>query len=127
MTLELNAKGVYYKELNEEIRSHLDKGVKEILVGMSTASVISGDGVTGDQRLILEGTPGNDMAAFMNGLEIIVKGNSQDGTGNTMNDGRVIIHGHTGDTTGYAMRGRGNICQGLCRLPRRYSHERVYG
>jgi formylmethanofuran dehydrogenase subunit C len=41
---------------------------------------------------------------FYERLEIIVKGNSQDGTGNTMNDGKVIIHGHTGDTTGYAMR-----------------------
>jgi len=105
MSLVLNAKGLYYKELNEELRGHLDKGVEEILVKNVNGQRYIGDGVTGNGRLILEGTPGNDMAAFMNGLEIVVKGNSQDGTGNTMNDGKVIIHGHTGDTTGYAMRG----------------------
>jgi len=105
MALVLNAKGSYYKELNEELRNHLDSGIDEIIVRNVNGQRYIGDGVAGRQRLILEGTPGNDMAAFMDGLEIIVKGNCQDGTGNTMNDGRIIIHGHTGDTTGYAMRG----------------------
>lgn len=105
MTMTIDAKGVYYKELNHNLRNHLDKGVKEILVQNVNGQRYIGDGVTGSQRLILEGTPGNDMAAFMDGLEIVVKGNGQDGTGNTMNQGRIIVHGHTGDTTGYAMRG----------------------
>ncbi|MFA6808227.1 MAG: hypothetical protein WCR27_04470 [Eubacteriales bacterium] len=105
MTAVIDAKGIYYKQLNEQIRSSLDKGEKNILIKNVNGQRYIGDGVTGSQSLIVEGTPGNDMAAFMNGLEIEVKGNSQDGTGNTMNAGRVIIHGHTGDTTGYAMRG----------------------
>lgn len=105
MKAVIDAKGVYYKQLNEQIRAALESGAQEILVKNVNGQRYIGDGVTGSQRLILEGTPGNDLAAFMNGLEIIVKGNSQDGTGNTMNDGRVIVHGHTGDTTGYAMRG----------------------
>ena len=105
MTTVLDAKGVYYKKLNEDLRTHLDNGVKDILVQNVNGQRYIGNGVTGSQRLILEGTPGNDMAAFMDGLEIVVKGNGQDGTGNTMNAGRIVIHGHTGDTTGYAMRG----------------------
>lgn len=105
MTLVIDAKGVYYKELNAEIRSHLAQGAPEILIKNVNGQRYIGDGVTGSQRLILDGTPGNDMAAFMNGLEITVHGNSQDGTGNTMNEGKIVIHGHTGDTTGYGMRG----------------------
>lgn len=105
MTMTIDAKGVYYKELNNNLRNYLDNGVKEILVQNVNGQRYIGDGVTGNQRIILEGTPGNDMAAFMDGLEIVVKGNGQDGTGNTMNKGRIIVHGHTGDTTGYAMRG----------------------
>lgn len=105
MKTVIDAKGIYYKELNKDLRSRLDNGEKEILVQNVNGQRYIGDGVTGSQRLILEGTPGNDMAAFMDGLEIVVKGNGQDGTGNTMNAGRIIVHGHTGDTTGYAMRG----------------------
>ena len=56
-------------------------------------------------RLVLEGTPGNDMAAFLDGLEVIVSGNAQDGTANTMNAGKIVAHVHAGDTVGYAMRG----------------------
>lgn len=105
MTITIDAKGVYYRELNQELRNHLDNGAEKIFVKNVNGQRYIGDGVTGAQRLIIEGTPGNDMAAFMNGLEIFVNGNSQDGTGNTMNAGRVVIHGHTGDTTGYGMRG----------------------
>ncbi|MHB1276546.1 MAG: GltB/FmdC/FwdC-like GXGXG domain-containing protein, partial [Candidatus Humimicrobiaceae bacterium] len=44
-------------------------------------------------------------AAFMDGPEIEIFGNVQDGTGNTMNSGKVIIHGSAGDILGYSMRG----------------------
>ncbi|MGC8843732.1 MAG: hypothetical protein ACP5QS_07315, partial [bacterium] len=36
---------------------------------------------------------------------IEVKGNGQDGVGNTMSDGKIIIHGRAGDIIGYGMRG----------------------
>jgi glutamate synthase domain-containing protein 3 len=51
------------------------------------------------------GTPGNDLASFMDGPRIYVHGNAQDGCGNTMNDGEVIIYGNAGDVTGHSMRG----------------------
>jgi glutamate synthase domain-containing protein 3 len=51
------------------------------------------------------GTPGNDLASFMDGPHIVVHGNAQDGCGNTMNDGEVVIYGNAGDVTGHSMRG----------------------
>jgi glutamate synthase domain-containing protein 3 len=53
----------------------------------------------------LAGTPGNDLAAFMNGPRITVRGNAQDGLGNTMSGGRVVVHGHAGDLMAHSMRG----------------------
>jgi len=55
--------------------------------------------------ITINGVPGNDLAAFMNGAEITVNGSAQDGVGNTMNAGKVVIHGDAGDILGYSMRG----------------------
>jgi len=41
----------------------------------------------------------------MNGPRIIVRGNAQDGCGNTMNEGEIIVHGHAGDIIGLSARG----------------------
>ena len=57
------------------------------------------------KRLKIHGTPGNDMACYMDGGEIEVFGNAQDQIGNTMNDGRIVVHGRCGDAAGYGMRG----------------------
>ncbi len=67
-----------------------------------------------DITITINGTPGNDLAVFMNGPTIIVNDNAQDGVGNTMNDGKIIIHGDAGDVLGYGMRGgklfvKGNV------------------
>jgi len=51
------------------------------------------------------GTPGNDLGAFTDGHRITVRGNTQDGCGNTMNEGEIVIHGHAGDITSLSARG----------------------
>ena len=56
------------------------------------------------KALELHGTPGNDMAAYLDGGRVEVFGNAQEAVGNTMNGGEIIIHGHAGDALGYAMR-----------------------
>ncbi len=56
-------------------------------------------------EIIIEGVPGNDLGAYLDGAHITVYGNAQDATGNTMNDGTITIYGNTGDTVGYSMRG----------------------
>jgi len=73
-----------------------------------------GDGIKAKARIKIYGIPGNDLAAFMDGPEIEVFGNGQDGIGNTMNSGTIIIHGDCGDIAGYSMRGgeiyiKGNV------------------
>ena len=55
--------------------------------------------------IVIEGTPGNALGAYLNGARITVRGNAQDAVGDTMNDGVIAIHGSVGDTAGYAMRG----------------------
>jgi glutamate synthase domain-containing protein 3 len=65
-----------------------------------------GTGISGADRVIeIDGTPGNDLAAFMDGPTVVVRGNAQDGVGNTMNAGAVYVHGDAGDVLGYGMRG----------------------
>lgn len=58
-----------------------------------------------NKTLTINGIPGNALGAYLDGAEIIVRGNAQDATGDTMNDGKIIINGSCGDAVGYAMRG----------------------
>lgn len=59
----------------------------------------------GEGHLVLEGTPGNALGAYLDGADITLYGNAQDATGDTMNGGTITIHGNIGDAAGYAMRG----------------------
>ncbi len=56
-------------------------------------------------HLVLEGTPGNALGAYLDGADITLYGNAQDATGDTMNQGTITIYGNIGDAAGYAMRG----------------------
>jgi len=112
--ITIDAKSVYYQQLNSMIKEAFKMGEKEVHLKNVGGQRYIGDGISGNQRIIIDGTPGNDMSAFMDGLEIIVNGNAQDAMCNTMNDGRVIVHGNAGDTVGYALRGgeifiKGNV------------------
>lgn len=101
----IDANGMHYKNLNVLIKETAAAGEQDIRVLNVRGQRYIGDGMRGNTVITIEGVPGNDMAAFMDGPTIVVKGNAQDAVGNTMNDGTVIIHGHAGDTVGYAMRG----------------------
>lgn len=101
----IDATGVYYRQLNERMKELISNGETEIEVLNVNGQRYIGDGITGRATITINGVPGNDLAAFMNGPNIIVKNNAQDGIGNTMNEGKVIVHGHAGDVLGYGMRG----------------------
>ena len=110
----LDAKDVYFKELNNTVKDILKSGQSEIYIKNVEGQRYIGDGISGRHKIFIEGTPGNDTAAYMDGPEVIVRGNAQDAMGNTMNSGRVVVHGNAGDTAGYAMRGgeifvKGNV------------------
>lgn len=102
---EIDAAGLYYRDLNQKIREALAKGEKEIRVRNVNGQYYIGDGLRGNASITLEGVPGNDLAAFMDGPTIRIKSNAQDNIGNTMNSGKVIIEGNAGDVLGYGMRG----------------------
>lgn len=103
--IRIDAKDMHYRALNGRIRELVENGEAEIEVDNVCGQKFIGDGLRGKARLTINGTPGNDLAIFMDGPEIVVNGNGQDGIGNTMNSGKVIVHGNAGDVIGYAMRG----------------------
>ncbi len=102
----IDAKGMYYRDLNRLVREAISKGEKDLLLKNVNGQYYIGDGIRAkDVRITIEGVPGNDLAAFMDGPTIIVKGNAQDNIGNTMNSGKIVVEGHAGDVLGYGMRG----------------------
>lgn len=99
--MNINAKNIPYKTLNEQVRTSSDRdvtiegclGQRFIAAGLS------------DKRITIRGVPGNALGAYLNGAGVEVYGNAQDAVGDTMNAGEIVIHGSAGDTAGYAMRG----------------------
>jgi glutamate synthase domain-containing protein 3 len=112
-TINLDADNLHYKILNEKIHQAIKKGFKKIIIKNVCGQRYIGDGLQNkDLEIIIDGVPGNDLAAFMDGPKIIVKGNAQDGVGNTMNSGEVIVYGDGGDIIGHSMRGGQIYVQG---------------
>lgn len=106
MKISIDANSVHYKILNEKIKSLIKEGYKEIIVkGVCGQRYIGAGLQEKDVKIILNGVPGNDLGVFMDGPEIIVRDNAQDGVGNTMNSGRIVIYGNAGDIVGHSMRG----------------------
>jgi len=103
--VEIDATGIPYRELNARLREAVENGAERIDLYNVCGQRYIGSGLHKPVEIHIHGTPGNDLAAFMDGPRIIVHGNAQDGCGNTMNGGEVIIHGRAGDAIGYAMRG----------------------
>lgn len=98
--MNINAKNVDFKNLNEALRS---AGAEcEISSCLGQRFIASG---LSDKKITINGIPGNALGAYLNGATIEVMGNAQDAVGDTMNDGEIIVHGNIGDAAGYAMRG----------------------
>lgn len=102
---EINAKGLHYRDLNEMVRAALAEGHTEITLTNVNGQYFIADGLRGKATITVEGVPGNDLSAFMDGPTVLVKANAQDNISNTMNSGKVVVHGHAGDVLGYGMRG----------------------
>ena len=103
--VRIDAGGVYYRELNAALREAVANGTGKIELRNVHGQRYIGTGLDKPVEIEIFGTPGNDLGVFMNGPRIIVRGNAQDGCGNTMNDGEIVIHGHAGDTIGLSARG----------------------
>ena len=113
--VRIDAAGKAYRQLNEEIRALADVAAAEPLcidLVNVTGHRYIGCGLAAGTHITIHGTPGNDLAAFMDGAEITVCGNVQDATANTMNGGRVVIHGDAGDVLAHSMRGGTMLVRG---------------
>jgi len=104
-SVEIDALGLSYRELNTALTGLAQEGAKQITVRNVNGQRYIGTNLRGDVHLELHGTPGNDLGAFMDGPTITVRGSGQDGVGNTMNRGSIVVHGHAGDALGLAARG----------------------
>ncbi len=103
---EIDAKDVYYRKLNETIRDAIRNHKRDLIVDNVCGQYYIGCGISEpDITITINGVPGNDLGAFMNGPKIVVHDNAQDGVGNTMNGGTIIVHGSVGDVLAYSMRG----------------------
>jgi glutamate synthase domain-containing protein 3 len=103
--LVIDTKGVYYRKVNDMLRKAVSEDIKYIVLNNVCGQRYLGTDLNAVIDIEINGTPGNDMGAFMNGPRLTVNGNAQDGCGNTMNEGEIVIHGHAGDIIGLAARG----------------------
>lgn len=99
--MRINVGLTYYDKVNEKIRKTRDKKIE---IDNCLGQRYIGCGLS-EKDIVINGTPGNALGAYLNGANLTVNGNAQDATGDTMNDGIISIHGSSGDATGYAMRG----------------------
>lgn len=103
----------HFREANEMVRSAL-KEADTVRSEEVFAQRYLGCAMPAGKRLEIYGTPGNDMACYLDGGAIEVHGSAQDQIGNTMNGGSVVVHGRVGDAAGYAMRGGEIIVRDDC-------------
>lgn len=92
-----------YEAVNNQINEELRKKNKAVVKNVNGQRYI-GCALDAGKTVEVYGTPGNDMACYLNGGKVIVYGNCQDAVGNTMGGGEIIVHGHSGDAMGYGMR-----------------------
>ena len=98
--MNISANNFDFKELNEKIRTSGDNICIDGCYGQRFIGA-----AMKEKKILINGTPGNALGAYLDGAVIEVNGNAQDAVGDTMNDGKIVIHGNAGDALGYAMRG----------------------
>ncbi|MEE8391586.1 MAG: hypothetical protein V3S14_12430 [Anaerolineae bacterium] len=103
--MELDVNDLNYREMNDWLRQCERNGVRHVTLRNVQGQRYIGTGLSNGMHIDIEGTPGNDLGAFMDGCSINVYGNAQDAVGNTMNAGRIVVHGRAGDVVGYSARG----------------------
>jgi glutamate synthase domain-containing protein 3 len=103
--VKIDASGVFQRELNAKLRDAVSNGTRKIELKNLYGQRYIGTDLDRPVEIEIFGTPGNDLGAFMDGPRIVIRGNAQDGCGNTMNEGEIIVHGNAGDILGFSARG----------------------
>lgn len=111
--IQIDAQGMHYKDLNQQIRDLIKEGQRTFnLINVNGQRYIGDALEHEDLTITINGIPGQDLCAFMDGPTVIVNGNAQDGVANTMSSGRIVIKGMAGDVLGYGMRGGKMLIKG---------------
>jgi glutamate synthase domain-containing protein 3 len=105
--MNITARDIDFKTLNDKIKATND----DVCIDECYGQRFIGSGAKG-KKIVINGTPGNALGAYLDGAVIEVNGNAQDATGDTMNAGKIVIRGNAGDALGYAMRGGAIFVQG---------------
>lgn len=92
---------MHFQELNDRLKECGDDNI-EINNCIGQRYIAAGR-KTG--KIVINGTPGNALGAYLDGCDIVVNGNVQEACGDTMNKGSITVYGSAGDAAGYAMRG----------------------
>jgi glutamate synthase domain-containing protein 1/glutamate synthase domain-containing protein 3 len=127
--ITVEATGMEYQTLNNEIRRACQSGHGSILVLRARGQRYMGVDLPQGVRLTIQGTPGNCLANFNDGAHIVVYGNCADDVADTMHRGSVVIHGSARDVLGQALQGghiyvRGDIGNRGAILMREYEDRR---
>jgi glutamate synthase domain-containing protein 3 len=91
--VKMDAGGVYYRQLNANLRKAITDSVRRIELRNVHGQRYIGTDLDKPVEIEIFGTPGNDLGAFMNGPRIIVHGNAQDFVGEYMAGGVLILLG----------------------------------
>ncbi|RKY64807.1 MAG: hypothetical protein DRP99_01405, partial [Candidatus Latescibacterota bacterium] len=70
----IDARGLHYKALNEMVHRAIEEGAGRIILENVAGQRYIGDGLKEEVEIVIRGTPGNDLAAFMDGPRIFVRG-----------------------------------------------------
>ena len=103
--VHIDARELHYRELNAMVKQAALDGARHLEIENVYGQRYIGSGVRRPVHIDIHGVPGNDLGAFMDGPEIVVHRNAQDGVGNTMNSGSIVVHGRAGDIVAMGMRG----------------------
>jgi len=114
LSVTINAAAMDYRELNRSIREMSKTRQTHITLNNVNGQRYIGNALQGEEMVVINGVPGNDLGMFIDGPSLIVNGNVQDSAANTMNNGLLVVGGNAGDTLGYGMRGgevyiKGNV------------------
>ena len=103
--IEIDASNLMHRALNENLRRAIISGNKEIRLKNVLGQRFIAAGLRDKVRIEIDGIAGNDLAVFMDGPEIYLHGNGEDGVGNTISGGKIAIFGNSGDLLGHSARG----------------------
>jgi len=101
----LDAEGHHYRLVNFALREMIQQGETRFRLTNVMGQRYIGTNLQKKVAIDIDGVPGNDLGAFMDGPRINVLSDAQDGCGNTMNSGNIVINGSAGDILGHSMRG----------------------